>query len=346
MGISILLFVGCLVLVLWASELLARGIDQVGSKLRLSNEILGILTALGADSPEISAAIVALLSKRRDLGVGIVLGSNLFNLAALLGLGALVSGQVAARAAGTVFNGVVAVAVTLIAGGLITGFLGPVTATVLMLLVVVPYIYILAVGVSGVDRLTIPPSWKRFLITAIGEVKRESSEIGEQDLQRQRRAAQDKRNAQSWKPAFWILPALAAIVLGSIGLIKYATALGQGWLPQAVLGTFVLASLTGLPNSLTAVRLARSGNGAAVITETFNSNTINLLIGLLLPALMFGEGSPNPLVILDICWLVLMTVVAVVLSARSSKLTRNQGIALIVLYVGFIGAWFVLFVGI
>ena len=46
---------------------------------------------MGADSLEISSAIVALLSNRRDLGVGIALGSNLFNLAALLGLGALVS---------------------------------------------------------------------------------------------------------------------------------------------------------------------------------------------------------------------------------------------------------------
>lgn len=347
MGLDILFFVGCLVLVLGASEFLARGIDRVGSKLHLSDQLVGVLTALGADSPEISSAIVALMSGRRDLGVGIVLGSNLFNLAALLGLGAVISGEVAAQSAGTVFNGGIGVAVTLVAGALISGFLSPPIATILMLLVVIPYIYILAVGPPGVKRLKIPHSWKRFLTAATRESQREEREAGKQEEQAaqrgKRKSPTGEGDGQSWKAAFLILPALAVIVAGSIGLIHYATILGRGWLPEAVLGTFVLASLTGLPNSLTAVRLARNGNGAAVITETFNSNTINLLVGLLVPALVFGEGSPKPLVILDICWLVVMTVTAVVLSARCSKLTRNQGIALIALYVCFIAAWAILF---
>ncbi|HZS49058.1 MAG TPA: sodium:calcium antiporter, partial [Blastocatellia bacterium] len=83
MWLNGILFAACLGLVLWASELLARGVDRLGSNLHLSDELIGILTALGADSPEISSAIVALISNKRDLGVGIVLGSNLFNLAAL-----------------------------------------------------------------------------------------------------------------------------------------------------------------------------------------------------------------------------------------------------------------------
>lgn len=138
-------------------------------------------------------------------------------------------------------------------------------------------------------------------------------------------------------------PALVAIVAGSIGLVKYATAIGQGWLPEAVLGTFVLASLTGLPNSLTAVRLAQSGKGSAVITETFNSNTINIVVGLLLPALIFGQSGPNSLVILDLCFLIVITLTAVVLSAHSAKLTRTQGILLLALYLGFVEAWTILF---
>lgn len=346
-AVEILLFVACLVLVLGASEFLARGIDRIGSKLHLTDELVGVLTALGADSPEISSAIVALLSSRRDLGVGIVLGSNLFNLAALLGLGAVVAGEVSARSRATIFNGSVAVAVTLVAGALINGYLSPVPATILMLLIIIPYIYILSVGSRGVERMKLPGASKRFLIDATQETKRETEEIAEQRKQRERkdRAIRKEQEEQSWKPALWVLPALAVIVLGSIGLIKYATVLGHGWLPEAVLGTFVLASLTGLPNSLTAVRLARNGNGAAVITETFNSNTINLLVGLLLPALIFGEGSPDQLVLFDIGALVLTTMVAVVLSAHASKLTRIQGAIVIALYLAFIGGWIVLFLG-
>jgi cation:H+ antiporter len=53
--------------------------------------LLGIVTALGADSPEIASAITALAAGHSDLGVGVVIGSNIFNLAALLGLSALVA---------------------------------------------------------------------------------------------------------------------------------------------------------------------------------------------------------------------------------------------------------------
>ncbi len=136
-------------------------------------------------------------------------------------------------------------------------------------------------------------------------------------------------NAPSWKPVIWVFPAICAIIAGSMGLIRSATALGQHWLPQQVLGTFVLAALTGLPNSITAIRLARHGSGAAVITETFNSNTINILIGLMLPALVIGQGTLSSLTLLDISCLLLLTAVAVVLAAHAGKLTRKQGIVLI-----------------
>ena len=341
MALNVVVFCACLALVLWASELLAKGLDRLGSKLHLSDELLGVLTALGADSPEISSAVVALLSNQRDLGVGIVLGSNLFNLAALLGLGAVIAGYVRAPSAATIFNGSVALAVTLVSAALIARSISPLVATILVLLIFIPYLYVLAVGPNRVRELPIPSSWKRFLVAAGSQAKQESRQIAEEaeQEQREKRIEEGETDVQSWKPAWLVLPALAIIVLGSIGMVKYATAIGKGWLPDAVLGTFILASLTGLPNAFTAVRLAQHGKGAAVLTETFNSNTINIVVGLLLPAMIFGEHSPNSLVILDLCWLVFMTAIAVILSAHSSKLTRTQGVILVALYLGFIAAW-------
>ncbi len=276
MWLNILLFGGCLGLVLWASELLAQGLDRLGSRLQLSEELLGVLTALGADSPEIASAIVALTSNQRDLGVGIVLGSNLFNLPALLGLGAVIAGHVRAKSAATIFNGSVALAVTLVSSGLVGGVLRPSVAAILVLLMVVPYVYILATSQEGIRQLPVPSAWKQFLAAARSEAKQEEQQIGEErgDDAQQKQASHLGSDKQSWRRAWLIIPALAVIVLGSIGMVKYASAIGKGWLPDAVLGTFVLASLTGLPNAFTAVRLARRGKGAAVITETFiNSNT-------------------------------------------------------------------------
>jgi cation:H+ antiporter len=347
MWLNILLFAGSVAVVLWACQPLANGLDRLGSKLHLSDGALGILVALGADSPEISSAVVALLSKQRDLGVGIVLGSNLFNLAALLGLGAVVAGEVSAGSAGTILDGAVAIAITLIAGALLGGIAGPLTSTILLLLIFVPYVYFLAAGSKVIARVPLPPLWKQYLIHACDDSKRAIGRTGKvNDLRvRQRSEPEGEVIVTSWKPVLWVLPAICLVVAGSIGLIRSATALGQGWLPQPVLGTFVLAALTGLPNSVTAVRLARHGRGAAVITETFNSNTINIMVGLMLPTLIIGQGTLNPLTLLDIFALLLLTAIAAILTAQGGKLTRKRGIVLIALYLVFVGMWTAIFKG-
>lgn len=310
-------------------------------KLRLSDEVLGVLTALGADSPEIASAIVALISGKQDLGVGIVLGSNLFNLAALLGLGAVVAGQVGAAPAKTVLNGATAVGITFVAAGLIVKDLNPIAAAITTLLIIGLYMYVLATGYDWTRHF--PSRWQHLLRVNSREAKHDTRGMADQHHKDRSGEKDGNTDEKSWKPALLILLGLTGIVLGSIGLINYATAIAQGWLPEAVLGTFVLASLTGLPNSFTAVRLARSGKGAAVLTETFNSNSINIVAGLLLPAVVFGESSAGSLVILDLSFLLLMTALAVLLSARSARLTRGQGVLLMALYCGFIGSWTFLF---
>ncbi len=61
----------------------------------------------------------------------------------------------------------------------------------------------------------------------------------------------------------------------------------------------VLAALTGLPNVYAAWR----GRGAAVVSETLNSNALNLLIGIAIPAAVFGLGRGSRASALEIAWL-------------------------------------------
>ena len=62
---------------------------------------------------------------------------------------------------------------------------------------------------------------------------------------------------------YTLVPALTAVVLGSIGMVNTALALGdRGGISQIVIGTVVLARLTGLPNVLASVRLALQGRGS------------------------------------------------------------------------------------
>src|SRR5438445_9384280 len=120
-GLWVAGFVGALAITLAGSELLTRGLGRLGARLGLSEGLLGLLTALGADGPELASAVIALLLGAPAIGIGVVVGSNLFNLAALLGLSAVVTGSITTHRAPLLLDAGVGLAAAAIATGEVLG---------------------------------------------------------------------------------------------------------------------------------------------------------------------------------------------------------------------------------
>ncbi len=80
-------FGGSLLLSIVSGAVLGERIEQLGARLGFTEAFLGILTALGADAPEISSAVTAHRGQH-DLRLAIVFGSNVFNFTAVLALSA------------------------------------------------------------------------------------------------------------------------------------------------------------------------------------------------------------------------------------------------------------------
>ncbi len=171
-----LVFAVGLAVTLASSEALVRGLDRLGARLGLSEGLLGLLTALGADTPEISAALAALHAGARDVGLGVVLGSNIFNLAALLGLGAVLAGRVRVHRQGLILDGGVAVLCTLVVAGLARGLLTPLAAMALLAVLFVPYCLALGASPRRLMRLPLPGRLGRLLALAVSEVDHEVAE--------------------------------------------------------------------------------------------------------------------------------------------------------------------------
>ncbi|MFN2308505.1 MAG: calcium/sodium antiporter [Gammaproteobacteria bacterium] len=82
---------GLLVLLL-SSRLLVWGAVAIAESLGVSDLIIGLtIVALGTSLPELAASLVSALRGEPDIAVGNVIGSNLFNLLAVLGLPGLIS---------------------------------------------------------------------------------------------------------------------------------------------------------------------------------------------------------------------------------------------------------------
>ncbi len=75
----------------FGSELLVNGAVQVASQLGVSERIIAItVVSVGTSVPELAASLVAIAKKENAISIGNLLGSNLFNILAVLGITSLI----------------------------------------------------------------------------------------------------------------------------------------------------------------------------------------------------------------------------------------------------------------
>src|ERR1700757_1382967 len=100
------LFVAGAAVSLAASWLLVSRLERLGERAGFSEAWLGLVAALAADAPEITSAVTAQARGQASVGAGVIIGSNVFNLAALLGLAAVVAGWIGFHRRVVVLSGV------------------------------------------------------------------------------------------------------------------------------------------------------------------------------------------------------------------------------------------------
>jgi cation:H+ antiporter len=130
---------------------------------------------------------------------------------------------------------------------------------------------------------------------------------------------------------------LALIVAGSFGMVQAALTLGDRWgIAPGVVGALILGPLTSLPNALTGIRLGRARRGAALLTETLNSNTINLVAGVALPSLFVTLAAKSAKDQLDLALLTVAMVATVALLAPRRGMGRAGAGLIVILYAAFV----------
>jgi cation:H+ antiporter len=320
-----LLFAAGVAVSLAASWLLVSRLERLGERAGFSEAWLGLVAALAADAPEITSAITALARGQPSVGAGVVIGSNVFNLAALLGLAAVVAGWIAFHRRVVLLGGVPGVwvaVVTLLTVTVVT----PAAGLALIAVVFVPCVAVLGMRRDQLEALPLPTRWIRWLVAAIHE---EEAELAE--------AVRPRRG--TWQDAVMAVLALVAVVGASTVMELAATGVGHRYgVADIVIGGLVLAIVTSLPNAVAAVYLARRGRGAAVLSIALNSNAINVVAGLLIPATIAGLGPRSGQGTLVAAWYAGLTVLALALAYRGRGLGRAAGAVIIAGYLAFVAA--------
>ena len=325
-GSWVLLFVVGVTVSLAASWLLISRLERLGESAGLSEAWLGLVAALAADAPEITSAVTALARGQASVGAGVVIGSNVFNLAALLGLSAVVAGRIALHRRVVLLAGVPGVWIAAVCLLAVAGVVPPAAGLVLTAVILVPYVALSGMRRARMERFRMPAGWASWLIAAVHEEETELSE-----------AIRPGRG--TWPDGLGAVVALIVVVGASITMEQAATVLGRRYaIADIVVGGLVLAVVTSLPNAVTAVYLARRGRGAAVLSTALNSNAINVTAGLLVPASLTGLGPRSAQNTLVAAWYAGLTLLALAFAYRDRGLGRVPGAAIIAGYLAFVTA--------
>lgn len=306
------------------SWLLVSRLERVGERLGLSEALLGLVAALAADAPEITAAVSAVAGHQQRIGAGVIIGSNVFNLAALLGLAAIVAGRVSLHRRVVLLGGAVAMWLAVTCLVVVTGLVPPAAGLALALGAMA--VYALVLGTRNLSRLPLPQSWISWLRAAVTEEELELEEA--------------IRPQPASRADFGVaVGALLVVVAASVVMERAAAALGTRFaVPEIIVGGLVLAAVTSLPNAVTAVYLASRGRGAATFSTALNSNALNVTLGLLVPATVIGIGEPSSQTTLVTVWYAGLTAVVLGFAYRDRGILRSIGVVVAVAYVIFAGS--------
>jgi cation:H+ antiporter len=306
-----------LAVTLYGAEKMVQGLSTLGHRLEMSAGLLGLLVALGADGPEVTSAFVALSRGSSDVGLGVVVGSNIYNLAGLLGLAAVLARGMASDRFRLTLDGGANLVLTLALVAFLQAARHHVLFGALLLLLFLAYVALLAV-----------PRERLYALVGLIPRTESSKEATEAEL---------FKDLSSRVTAAIVLLSLVAIIGGSDLLVNLSLQLGPSLgVPTAVLGTFILPIATSLPNTWAAISLARRGLASAAVAATFNSNSINVALGTGIPAMFLAVHASHAARTLDGAWLLSMTITAIILLATRRSLSAWDGCVLIGMYAAFV----------
>jgi hypothetical protein len=231
-------------------------------------------------------------------------------------------------------EGTVAVWLAAVSIALVTGLIGSVLALILAVVVLVPYVVISAVHPASRHRLPLPARWREWLAGAVSEEELELTGA----LTAEASQSDGQGAPQGFaRDAVVAIAALVVVVVASTVMERAAARIGTRYaIPDIVTGALVLAAVTSLPNVVSAVYLAVRGRASATLSSALNSNTLNVLAGLLVPAVILGVPPSSAGATQTAAWYGALTVGVVGLALAGRGLSRVSGAVIVVAYLALV----------
>lgn len=319
MTLAVLAVIAGLVLLLWSAERFVVSASDLAARFGVPPLLIGMIVfGFGTSAPEMTVSVLASLGGNPGIALGNAYGSNITNLALILGLTALIA-PVTVQSSIVKRELPLLLGVTAIAGvQLIDGEVSRLDATVLM---------VLFAGVLGWSLL---------------QARRQPRDPLGGDVERELAMHRPRSTARS---AFGLVLGLAVLIGSSRLLVWGAVEIAQAaGLSDLVIGLTVIAIGTSLPELASSLVAARRGEHDLAFGNLVGSNLFNTLIVIGLAGLARPLPVSDALLHRDLPVMIGLTVLVLLygfdLRGRR-RINRIEGASLIAIFVAYT-AWLLL----
>jgi cation:H+ antiporter len=298
------------------AEALVRGASALARRMGLSLFAIGLtVVGFGTSSPEMFTSVAAGLAGRGDLAVGNVVGSNSFNIGAILGLTALLAPIPIPRALVRGESWIVLLTalvpfLALVLGGVLPRWLG---VTLVLLLAA----YVRRAYLAGKTQAAQPAA--------------EAQAAGDLHLDRPEALAHPVRS---------LLLALAGLVLLVFGadlLVSSASTIARGMgVSELAIGLTIVAAGTSAPELVTSLVAAYRGHSELALGNVLGSNVFNVLGVLGATTALTPQRVAEQVTTFDGPVMVAFSAAMLLLAYTRARIGRVEGLLLLLGYVVYV----------
>ena len=304
-----------LALLVAGGEGLVRGASGVALAAKLSPAVIGLtIVAAGTSMPELVVAVQSALGGNVGIAFGNVVGSNIFNIGAILGLAALVRPL---RVMGNTVR---------------------LEWPIMMLAALQLYLLARDGIVDRVEGAFLLAAMVTFVAYAVWLGRHSSTPAETEGFEEMVTASLGATGARAL--TFYLLAIAGGVALlagGSTllvrGAVGIASALGVS---ETVIGLTIVAAGTSTPELVTSLVASRRGRDDIAIANVVGSNIFNVLGILSITSLIQPLNVPDAILTRDIWWMLAASVLLFPLMRSGMRVNRLEGAALLGGFVTYI----------
>ncbi len=312
-----LLILGGLALLVGGGEALVRGASGIALLARLTPAVVGLtIVAAGTSMPEMVVSVLASLRGNAGIAMGNVVGSNVFNILAILGITALIRPL---KVLGNTFR---------------------MEAPVMLLAAMQLHLLSRDGLVDRLEGAFLLGALVVFTGYAVWIARRGVNQVEKDEYESMETASFGRTGGAAW--AFNVGAVLIGVALlagGSHMLVEGAVGVAQGFgVSDAIIGLTIVAAGTSTPELITSVMAARRGNDDIAITNIVGSNIFNVLGIVGVSSLVHPLIAPQEILERDNWWMLAASLLLFPLMWTGMRLSRGEGALLFALFLIWMGS--------